>query len=86
MQQLYVSIYLACNILLNFLIRSQSTAETGCSVAEAGAYCEEGGIDTKVGIGARAGIGAKVGIGAGVGISAQVGIGASPGKNVFGPS
>jgi len=46
----------------------------GCSVAEAGACCKEGGI------------GAKVGIGAGVGISARVGIGASPGKDAFGLS
>ena len=61
-------------MLLNFLIRSQSTAETGYSVAKAGACCEEGGI------------GAKVGIGAGVGVGARVGIGASPGKDAFGPS
>ena len=61
-------------MLLNFLIRSQLIAKMGCSVAEAGACCEEGGI------------GAKVGIGAGVGIGPGVGIGASPGKNAFGPS
>ena len=79
-------------MLLNFLIRSQSTAETGCSVAEAGACCEEGGIGAKVGIGAGAGIGAgvgigaKVGIGAGVGIGVKVGIGASPSKDTFRPS
>src|SRR6266568_6775104 len=33
LQRLYVSIHLACSILLNFLIRSQSTAETCSSVA-----------------------------------------------------
>ena len=79
-------------MLLNFLIRSQLTAETGCSVAEARACCEEGGIGAKVGIGAGAGIGARVGIGAGVGISVKVGIstrvgiGASPSKDIFRPS
>ena len=41
------------------MIRSQLMAETGCSVAKAGAYCEEGGIGTKVGIGAGVGIGAS---------------------------
>src|SRR6266702_6429506 len=64
LQRLHVSIYLACSILLNFLIISQSTAEMGWSVAKPGACCEEGGINTKIGIGARAGIGARVGIGA----------------------
>ena len=58
----------------------------GCSIAKARAYCEEGGISTKVGISAGAGIGAGVGISAGVGIGARVGIGASPGKDAFGPS
>ena len=52
----------------------------GYSVAEAEAYCKEGGISTKVDIGAGAGIGARVGI------DAKVGIGASPGKDTFGPS
>ena len=62
MQRLHVSIYSACSILLNFLIRSQSTAETssGMAVVKAcregayrkGACREEGGIGGKVGIGA----------------------------------
>jgi hypothetical protein len=80
LQQLHVSIYLACSILLNFLICSQLIAEMGCSVAEAGACYKEGGISAKVGIGAGAGIGARAGIGTGVGI------GASPGKDEFRPS
>src|SRR6266699_4658814 len=33
LQQMHVSIYSACSILLNFLIRSQSTAKTGGGVA-----------------------------------------------------
>src|SRR6266700_7722566 len=41
LQQLHVSIHSACSILLNFLIRSQSTAETGSGVAVIGA-CQEG--------------------------------------------
>src|SRR6266567_556414 len=48
LQQLYVSIHLAYSILLNFLIRSQSTAEMGSSMAVVG-----------VGIGGRIGIGAS---------------------------
>ena len=74
MQQLYISIHLTCNILLNFLIRSQLTAETGSGVAIVRACREEGGISGKVGIGNRVGIGGKAGIGA------------SSGKDVFGPS
>ena len=58
----------------------------GCSVAKARAYCEEGGIGTKVGISTGAGIGTKIGIGTGVGIGAKVGIRASSGKDVFRPS
>ena len=50
LQQLHVSIYLACNILLNFLIHSQLTAEMGNGVAI-----------VRVGIGGRAGIGASSG-------------------------
>src|SRR6266702_5121527 len=44
LQRLHVSIHSACSILLNFLIRSQSTAETGSGVAVVG-----------VGIGASSG-------------------------------
>jgi len=61
LQQLHVSIYLACSILLNFLIRSQLTAETGSNVAVVGACREKGGIGGRVGIGGRAGIGASSG-------------------------
>ena len=86
LQQLYVSIYLACSILLNFLIHSQSTAETGCSVAKARAYYKEGGIGIKVGISTRAGISTKVGISAKVSINTKVGIRASPSKDIFRPS
>src|SRR6266702_998574 len=50
LQRLHVSIRSACSMLLNFLIRSQSTAETGSGVAVVG-----------VGIGGRAGIGASSG-------------------------
>src|SRR6266568_2585800 len=50
LQRLYVSIRSAYSILLNFLIRSQSTAKTGSSVAVVG-----------VGIGGRVGIGASSG-------------------------
>ena len=73
-------------MLLNFLIRSQLTAETGCSVAKARTCCKEGGIGAKVGISTGAGIGARVGIGTEVGIGARVGIRASPSKDVFGLS
>ena len=45
-----MSIHSAYSILLNFLIRSQLTAETGSSIAVAG-----------VGIGGRVGIGASPG-------------------------
>src|SRR6266702_556654 len=41
LQRLHVSIYLACNILLNFLIYSQLTAETGSGIAVVGA-CGKG--------------------------------------------
>src|SRR6266568_906959 len=41
LQQLHISIHLACNILLNFLIHSQSTAKTSSSVAVVRA-CREG--------------------------------------------
>src|SRR6266702_5690132 len=44
LQRLHVSIHSACSILLNFLIRSQSTAKTGSGVAVVG-----------VGIGASSG-------------------------------
>ena len=50
LQQLYVFIYLACSILLNFLIRSQLTAEMGSGAAV-----------VRVGIGGRVGIGASSG-------------------------
>ena len=74
LQQLHISIYSACSILLNFLIRSQLTAETGSGVAIVRAYRKEGGIGGRVGIGDK------------VGISGRAGIGASSGKDVFGPS
>ena len=74
LQQLYISIYSAYSILLNFLIRSQSTAETGSGVAVVRACREESGISGKVGIGDKIGIGGKVGIEA------------SSGKDIFGPS
>src|SRR6266567_1013529 len=61
LQQLYVSIRLACSILLNFLIRSQLIAETGSDVAVVGACRNKGGISARVGIGGRAGIGASSG-------------------------
>src|SRR6266567_8799610 len=80
LQQLHISIHLAYSILLNFLIRSQSTAKTGYSIAEARAYYKECSISTKVGIGAKVGISARVGIGA------RVGIRASPSKDTFRPS
>src|SRR6266704_3239143 len=41
LQRLHVSIHSACSIPLNFLIRSQSTAETGSGIAIVGA-CREG--------------------------------------------
>src|SRR6266700_8434752 len=50
LQQLHISIHSAYSILLNFLIRSQLTAKTGYSIAEARACYKEGGINTKVGI------------------------------------
>ena len=56
------------------MIRSQSIAETGSSIAVVKAYREEGGIGGKVGISDRVGIGGRAGIGA------------SSGKDVFGPS
>ena len=74
LQQLYIFIYSACSILLNFLIRSQLTAETGSGVAVVKACRKEGGISGKVGIGDKVGIGGRAGIGA------------SSGKDVFGPS
>ena len=40
LQQLHISIYLAYSIFLNFLIRFQSTAKTGSSMAIVKAYCE----------------------------------------------
>ena len=55
LQRLHVSMHLECNILLNFLIYSQLTAEIGCNVTEAGACCKEGGIDAEIGIGASSG-------------------------------
>ena len=58
---MHVSIYLAYSILLNFLIRSQSTAKTGSGVAVVGAYREKGGIGGRVGISGRVGIGASSG-------------------------
>jgi len=61
LQRLHVSIHLAYSILLNFLIRSQLTAETGSNVAVVGAYREKGGISSRVGIGGKAGIGASSG-------------------------
>src|ERR1700726_3625579 len=74
LQQLHVSIHSACSILLNFLIRSQSTAKTSSSIAvvkacregacHKGAYCKEGGISGRVGVGGRVGIGGRAGIGA----------------------
>src|SRR6266576_1435797 len=55
LQRLHVSIYSACSILLNFLIRSQSTAETGSSVAVVGACregaCREGACRREGGVG-----------------------------------
>src|SRR6266702_66820 len=93
LQRLHVSIHSACSILLNFLIRSQSTAETGSNVAvvracyegvcHKGVYHEEGGIGGKVGVGGRVGVGGKVGIGGRVGIGGKVGIGASSSKEAF---
>ena len=74
MQQLHISIYLACSILLNFLIRSQSTAKTGSGVAVVKACREEGGISGKVGISNRVGIGGRAGIRA------------NSSKDIFGPS
>ena len=61
-------------MLLNFLIRSQSTAKMGSGVAVVGACREKGSISGKVGVGDRVGIGGRVGIGA------------SSGKDVFGQS
>jgi len=81
LQRLHVSIRLACNILLNFLVRSQSTAETGSGVAVAGAYykgaCCKGAYRKEGGIGGRVGISGRVSIGG------RVGIGASSGKDAF---
>ena len=57
MQRLHVSIRLAYSALLNFLIRSQLTAEIG-GIAVVRAYPETGGINTRVGIAVREGIGA----------------------------
>src|SRR6266702_2054197 len=48
--RLHVSIHSACNILLNFLIRSQPTTETGSGVAVVGACCKEGGIGGRVAV------------------------------------
>jgi len=80
LQQLHVSIYLACSILLNFLIRSQSTAETGSSVAVVGA-CQEGAYREGA---CREGACRKEGdIGGRVGVGGRVGIGASCGKDAF---
>src|SRR6266700_3600506 len=56
LQRLHVSIHSAYSILLNFLIRSQSTAETGSSIAVVGACREKGGISGRVGISSKAGI------------------------------
>src|SRR6266568_62448 len=50
LQRLHVSIHSACSILLNFLIHSQSTAETGNGVAIVGV-----GISSRAGIGANSG-------------------------------
>ena len=58
---------------MNFLICSQSTAETGSGVAVVGACREKGGIGGRIGTGDRVGIGGRVSIGA------------SSGKDVFGP-
>ena len=55
LQQLHVSIHLACSILLNFLIYSQLTAKTGSNIAVVGAYYKEGSIGGKVGIGVSSG-------------------------------
>ena len=56
------------------MICSQLTAETGSDVAVVRAYCEKGGINSKVGIRGRVGIGGRAGIGA------------SPSKDIFGLS
>jgi len=78
LQQLHIFIYSACNILLNFLIHSQLTAETGSSVAITRACykkacykraccegtCRKGACRKKGGIGGRVGIGSRAGIGA----------------------
>ena len=61
-------------MLLNFLIHSQSTAETGSSVAVVRACRKEGSINSRVGISNRVGIGGRAGIGA------------NSSKDVFGPS
>ena len=73
-----MSIHSAYSILLNFLIRSQLTAETGSSIAVVGAYregacckgacrkgaCRKGACCKEGGISSRVGIGGRVGIGA----------------------
>ena len=98
MQQLHVSIRLACNILLNFLIRSQSTAETGSSVAVAGAYCKgacrEGACRKGAchkgayykGACCKGACRKEGNIGGRVGIGGRAGIGASSSKDAFRPS
>src|SRR6266702_1929080 len=77
LQRLHVSIHSACNILLNFLIRSQSTAETGSGIAVVGACrkgtCREGACRKEGGISGR-------------GIGSRIGIRASPSKDTFRPS
>jgi len=61
LQQLHVSIHSAYSILLNFLIRSQSTAKMGSDIAVVRACRKKGGIGGRVGISSRAGIGASSG-------------------------
>ena len=56
LQRLHVSIYLACSILLNFLICSQLTAEIGSNIAIVRACREKGGINAKIGIALKEGI------------------------------
>ena len=73
MYWLYVSIYSACSILLNFLIYSQSTAKISSNIAVVKACCEKSSISSRVGIRDK------------IGISSKIGIEASPSKNIFRP-
>ena len=93
LQQLHVFICSACNILLNFLIRSQLTAETGSGVAVAGACCKGAyckGVYCKgacrEGAYREGACRKEGGIGGRVGIGGRAGIGASSGKDAFRPS